>query len=378
MTDRFSPSIDPISAKPEINRSEYVPDIEIDPIEFGRSLLRHRRLIIRTTAAAMILTAAVMLLTPNQYTSSASILPSGNENRLSGLMDLAGSFGLSSSGGLAAENSSALYPSILLSNHVVDGVLTGEYQKITSEGWAQLRLSEYFDRRDANELRADLRRLTAISTDKKLGIVKISVETKHPHLSQAVLSSYIEELEEFLTVKRRTQARANVAYLADQIALQEVELVTAEEVLREFMSVNRNWNSSSDPDLQTDLARLQRDVAIEATTVHLLKEQLELASLEAQKSIPIVRILDEPSLPTIKSGPHRTASTLFVGILVFSILLTGMFLRHLWQRSLSAGDERINVLREEVCDAFPRSSRLLRLTRPAEAVSRDEREGVTV
>ena len=378
MTERFLPTADPVTAKLENSAPTHIPDIEIDPIEFGRSLLRHRRLIRRVTLAAMILTAAVMFLTPNKYTSRASILPSGNENRISGLMDLAGSFGLSAPGGAAAENSSALYPSILRSNHVVDGVLKGEYQRVTSEGWAQLPLSEYFDRRDANMLRSDLRRVTMISTDKKLGLVEISVETKYPHLSQAGLASYLDELEEFLTVKRRTQARANVAYLADQVALQEVELVTAEDFLREFMSANRNWNSSSDPDLQTTLARLRRDVAIEATTVQLLKEQLELANLEAQKAIPIVRILDEPSLPTFKSGPQRTVTTVFVGTMVFSFLVIGLFLRHLWQRTLTAGEGRAKVLRREVCEAFPRSSRLLRFARPAEDIREDEREGVTI
>jgi uncharacterized protein involved in exopolysaccharide biosynthesis len=256
--------------------------------------------------------------------------------------------------------------------------LTGEYWKATDKGSAQLRLSEYFDHRDVNELRADLRRVTSIITDKKLGIVKVSVETEYPHLSQAVLTSYLAGLEEFLTVKRRTQARANVNYLTDQVALQEVELMTAEETLQEFMSTNRNWNASSDPDLHMSLARLQRDVTIEATTVQLLKEQLKLAGLEAQKSIPIVRILDEPSAPTLKSGPKRTTTTLFVGTMVFSILLGGLFLRHLWQHSLALGEEQVNVLRDEVREAFPRSTRLLRLGRSAETDTKREHEEVAV
>jgi len=341
------------------------PDIEIDPIELGRSFIARRRLIAIAVGAIMIVAAVVMMLTPNQYTSHASILPSGNRTELSGLMDLAGTFGLGTSSGAASENSSALYPSILRSNHVLDAVLAREFPTLREEQDGLGHLATYFDHDDRNQLRAALREATSVRADKKLGIVSIEVQTEHPRLSQAVLAAYLADLEDYLSVKRKTQARQNVAYLTDQIAERGADLSSSEDKLGEFMAVNRNWYTSSNPDLQTKLGRLKRDVTIKATTYQLLSEQLELARLEAQKSIPIVRILDEPSLPTFKSGPRRIVTVLFAGLSMLLILTAWIFLRHLTLQADNRG--RIHVLRDELCDAFPRSSRVLRIRRAAES-----------
>jgi len=364
MPKRFSTQSGVSTTRDQDRNASTVPDIEIDPVELGRSFIKRRRMIAISVSAAMAITAVIMLLLPNQYTSQASILPSGSRNELSGLMDLAGTFGLNATGGGTAENSSALYPSILRSNHVVDAVLDRDYPPVREGQDGPTRLDVYFDQDDPNELRAALREVTSVSTHKKLGIVSVKVQTEYPHLSQDVLIAYLEELEDYLNVKRKTHARQSVVYLTDQIAQRSAELTDSEDRLREFMLANRNWHTSTDPDLQTNMARLRRDVTIKTTTYQLLSEQLELARLEAQKSIPIVRILDDPSLPTFKSGPRRTITVIFAGLSTLLLLATWLFLKHLMIQGDDKG--RLHVLRDEFCDAFPRSSRVLRIRRAAE------------
>ena len=312
-------------------------DLEINPVEFIRLLKRNRRLIAAVVVGVMVLTAGAMVFTSNRYRSHASILPSGSRDRLSGLMDIAGQFGVGSLAS-ADENSSALYPSILHSDLVCDGVLKNQYEIVSGGDHRAIQLPEYFATDDPTELRLALSEITSVGEDKKLGIIRMGVETTDPQLSQAVLSEYLTQLETYLRFKRRSQARENETYLTDQRALRSIELTQAEDSLQQFMKVNRNWTTSSDPQLQTELARLRREVELQAKTYLLLFQQLELARLEVQKDIPIVRVLDEPSLPTKKSGPRRTLTTLLAGCLAFLVVISWLFVRDLWRQGMAGID----------------------------------------
>jgi len=310
-------------------------DLEINPIEFVRLLKKKRRLIAAVAVGVMTLTAVVMVLTPNRYCSSASILPSGSRDNLSGLMDLAGQFSVVGVGA-PDQNSSALYPSILRSDLVRDGVLCKRYEIGSRRGRDVVLLADYFGTADPSELRAALSGVTAIGEDKKLGIIRLAVETTTPQLSQGIASEYLTQLETYLRLKRRSQARENESYLTEQQTSRGAELERAEDSLQQFMNVNRNWNTSSDPQLQTELARWKREIERHAKTYLLLSQQLELARLEAQKDIPIVRVLDEPSLPTQKSGPRRAFTTLLTGCLALLTTLTWLFVRDLWRQGAAA------------------------------------------
>jgi uncharacterized protein involved in exopolysaccharide biosynthesis len=338
-------------------------DIEINPVEFIRLLKRNRRLIAAVVVGVMVLTAAAMVFTSNRYRSHASILPSGSRDRLSGLMDIAGQFGVGSLAS-ADENSSALYPSILHSDLVCDGVLKNQYEIMSGGDHRAIQLPEYFATDDPTELRLALSEITSVGEDKKLGIIRMGVETTDPKLSQAILEEYLSQLETYLRVKRRSQARENETYLTDQRALRSIELTQAEDSLQQFMKVNRNWTTSSDPQLQTELARLRREVELQAKTYLLLFQQLELARLEVQKDIPIVRVLDEPSLPTKKSGPRRTLTTLLAGCLAFLVVISWLFVRDLWRQGMAGVDDNSDA--GEDSDDRSRSgqqSRLLNLVR---------------
>lgn len=339
----------------------YQSDIEINPVAFLRQLRQRRLLIAAVVLGAMLITAVVMVLTPNSYRSYASILPSGSRDQLSGLMEIAGQFGVGSMGS-ADENSSSLYPSILRSDLVRSGVLGKQYEVEDEEGRRTIALRDYFDTEDLSELRAALSKSTSINEDKKLGIISLNVETIHPELSQAVLREYLAQLETYLSFKRRSQARENEAYLVVQQQARGEELVQAEESLQQFMQVNRNWNSSSDPQLQTELARFKRVLDVRAKTYLLLTQQLELARLEVQKDIPIVRVLDEPSLPTLKSGPRRTFTTLLVGCLAFLLVISVLFVQNIYRQMISAeGNDSLDGGPADDFTSRIRPSRLLKL-----------------
>ncbi|MEW5923016.1 MAG: GNVR domain-containing protein [Candidatus Zixiibacteriota bacterium] len=289
------------------------PISDINLIETARLLYSRRKFLSGCVLSVMIVTAIVVLLLPNQYRSTASILPSGKVDKMAQLKSLADLDAFMTQD----ENSSEMFPTILTSRTVMDAVLAGEYSFIHDEKVKSLTLAEYFDQDNPERLRQALAEISTFDMDKKTGVIGLSVETKYPRLSKAILSRYLEELESFNMHKRRSQAKDNARFLEREVADRDQQLRKAEEKLQDYQTVNRDWEMTSDPEILKNLMQLKRDVEVKSKTYILVLEQYELARLDAQKDVPIVRILDNPSVPTLKSGPRRMITTFLAGFLTF-------------------------------------------------------------
>jgi len=143
--------------------------------------------------------------------------------------------------------------------------------------------------------------ITNIDLNKKTGVIKISVKTRYPGLSQALLNNILAELENFNMYKRHSSAKESVRYLERELANMEKELKMAEDSLEAFQMANRNWYNTTNPGLLKILSRLKQDVEVKLKTYIFLRSQYETVRLDVQKDIPVVRILDTPSLPVLKS-----------------------------------------------------------------------------
>ncbi|MFQ6008419.1 MAG: hypothetical protein ACE5K8_05630, partial [Candidatus Zixiibacteriota bacterium] len=307
----------------------------------------------------MFLVALRMFTMPNVYRSEAVILPSGIPEGMGAMEELVG---LSGAAGILSENSSLLYPLILQSNLIRDSVLDQVYDITFKNKPMRILLSEYFREDDPNRLRENLGDITTVTSYKRTGEIRISVETKYPELSRAILSEYLEQLENYNRFTRKSAARESQRYLEKRLVAAGRELVQAEEELKDFREANRNWANTTDPTILRDLIRLQRNLEIKTSNYLFLENKLEVAKFNAQKDIPIVRILDWPSLPTIKSGPPRMITIFFSGVIAFTLVVVGIIFSNLWRRSVSGKNRELySSLRRDVACAFPRSTRVLHM-----------------
>lgn len=338
------------------NSSDQAPEkdnsrAEISIIELAHLALRKRYLLAIATFSVMMLAAIGLFLIPNKFQSTASILPSGQTDKLGALKELAG---LGSLAAMNEENSSQLFPSILRSNQVKDPLLKKEFIFDDDGETKRMTLPEYFDDDDPDRLRKALDKITDINMDKKTGVIRLGVETEYPAFSQAILKEMLAELENFNLHKRRSQAKDRENYLAREMTVRETELKDAERKLEEFQSVNRDWDVSSDPELLRILMQMKRDIEIKSKTYIFLREQYEIAKLEVQKDLPVVVLLDEPTLPTQKSGPHRLVMILLAGVMNFVITFIGLFLADSLRKNKDQEQrEAINNLRDDFLRAFP-------------------------
>jgi len=328
------------------------PKSEINLYDLSSLLLRRKKLISYTVGTVMVLAAAGLLLIPNHYQSTATILPTGNSDRFSELKSLAGIGNLTGQD----ENSSDLFPEILQSRQVGENVLDETYRYFDDDNLVESTLAEYFDQDDPDLLLENLRRVTSVHKDSKTGVISIAVDTKTPGLSRAVLQKYLAELEAFNHHKRKSQARDNEHYLARELERSKSELTKAEDSLRLFEMTNRDWNMTSNPEVLTRLGRLKRDVEIKNQAYLYLSQEYEVAKLDAQKDVPIVRLLDRPSLPTQKSWPKRALMLTLITMMTLFFTIAGVVIYEAIRRR-AAGDDRQSAeqLKTEIERAFPRT-----------------------
>ena len=280
-------------------------------IYISRLLVKNIRWVAGIVGGMMVLTLIIVLIMPNQYRSEASILPTGKQDNLSALKMLAGFTG---AGMDMDENSSALFPEVLISNQVRNAIIAHRYSVDFGDGPRKITLKEYFDLEKPERLREALDEITQVESDDETGIIYISITTENPEFSQQILTQTLAELENYNLNIRRSNAKESELYLERELNDQTEKLAESEKALEDFQKANRDWYGSSDPEILMNLGRLKRDIEINSQTYLLLREQYEMARLTAQKDVPIVRILDRPSLPTLKSSPRRTIIIILCGM----------------------------------------------------------------
>jgi uncharacterized protein involved in exopolysaccharide biosynthesis len=330
----------------------YSDNPEPEFFELIGRILRKKRVIFIAALSVMVLSALIVLLMPNLYTSQCSILPTGNTDKFAELRQLAGMGGFSS----IDKNSSELYPVILQSQTIQDNVVMATYSFEHQGKRIEKSFSDYCDSENMDILRRKLASMTRIATDNKTGVIYLFLESRYPGFSRAVLNKYLSELEHFNRYRRLSAAKENVQYLKTELTKVKEQLTAAENELEAFQMANRDWDATSDPETKMTLARLWREIEMKTKMYTLLMEQFELARLEQQKDTPIVRILDAPTLPSMKSAPRRLMTVLLAGILTMLAMTSVlMIIENIKLRCLKTNNNSLEYLRQSVTEAFPRT-----------------------
>lgn len=290
-------------------------------------ILYYKRMTYTVVAVSVMVTLIYCLLIPNWYTSTATILPTGNAGGLSSLSSLAtGSIAKLGLGAMlqADENSSSLYPKILTSRLISEKILNRRYQFTYKKSIMSKTLNEYIGAANIDKALEKLDKLMSIDVDSRTGVIRLSVMTEYPELSAAVVHAYLEELNDYNVNSRQSKGKANKQFISKRLNEVSIELNNSEDALKLFQHNNLNYASANDPSLRQEYLRLQREVSIKETVMLELTKRFEIARVEAARDLPIVQVIDYGSVPIIKSKPHRTMYLLsaFLGSLFFSVVLS--------------------------------------------------------
>lgn len=294
------------------------PDTSATIVEVLSTVWRSKKLIGLTTVSVTILAIIVSLVLPKYYLSTATILPESSSRKLSalsGLSDLAALAGVSVGGEVSAAK---LYPTIVRSEAVLSKVIYAQYT--TSSSKEPFTLVQYWDfesddrEEEYEKTLRELRRELLVSIDGKTNVVTISIMTRDPELSAAIVNNVTRELDSFIRTKQVSSASEQRKWIEARLIEVKRDLERTENALKEFRQRNRRVADS--PQLLLEQERLIREVTINSTVYTELKKQLEIAKIEEIKNMPLVNVMDAARPAVKKEKPNRTL------IVASSFLLT--------------------------------------------------------
>lgn len=312
-----------------MTEEQWEEDDLVSFLSLATLLLRSRVRITRFALAGVVLAALWAVRNPAQFTSSASFIPEGNDvSRASGLASLAGQFGVQ----LSPSNQS-LSPEFyakLLKSPVVLLAIARDTLRVNEMGEKRIGFADLFDitgstpeLRDERGVRV-LKELVKPTSDKLTGIVSVSVSTKWPSVSNAIVTALINGINDFNLKTRQGQASAERQFVEKRLAVANADLRQAEDRLEDLVENNRQITSS--PALQLLRDRLMREVTMKQSVYTSLAQSYEQVRIREVRDTPIISMLEPPSWPALPNSSGRLVALLtglvlggFVGAIVVYI-----------------------------------------------------------
>ena len=225
----------------QTNPSSSIQEDEVNLLDYWRVIRKHHLLVGGLFFVSVALALAVSLLMPNIYESTATLLPPAQPDNSSGLSAL---LGASPVGGAAQglgitlpgmpATSTDLFVAMLSSRVMLDAVIARFDLKTLYEQyrwWSPIVVT----------MKA-VRQWLADSTDIKVtkeGTIEITVEARDSQLASDIANFYVANLERLSRTLNITKASLNRAFIERRLAETRVNMVKAEEELKEFQTHNK-------------------------------------------------------------------------------------------------------------------------------------------
>lgn len=225
------------------SNSQVVDADEVDLIEVGRTIWRHRTIVAAMTLAGTVLAAGISFAQPNIYTATATLMPADSSNdRLSSALSSLGALG-----GLAAQasggfrgNISDKFVAIIQSRRLSEQVINRHQAlpQLFPAQWdtEQGRWKKVPTLMEAHRL---LSNIVSTKIDAKTGLLLLSVDHTDPKFAANLANNYIIELNAFLQGNTLSSAKRNRAFLEQQVAAVIRELSKLENELKEFQQAHK-------------------------------------------------------------------------------------------------------------------------------------------
>jgi capsule polysaccharide export protein KpsE/RkpR len=203
-----------------------------DSAEWLWLLWERRRFIARLTVWGLVLSTIIAFLIPKRYESTTRLMPpdtqSGSGMAMMAALAGKGGMGLSSLAGdlLGMKSSGALFIDILRSRTVEDRLIDRfDLRKVYSDRYWQ----------DARE---DLAKNTAISEDRKSGVITITVNDRDPRRATQMAQAYVEELDRLVAEVSTSSARRERIFIEQRLQAVKEDLDNASKQFSEYASQN--------------------------------------------------------------------------------------------------------------------------------------------
>jgi uncharacterized protein involved in exopolysaccharide biosynthesis len=360
------------------DRYEPVRGDEVSLLDILLVLARHKALIVRMVLVFTVLGVAYALVASEEYTSTAKVVREAQEDMptgLSGGLAALQGFGINI-GGASSGLTPQAYTEILSSREVrlavvrdtfyfadedrkttfvdyvarppgpfgtilkytigLPGTITEAIQSdsgptVATKGGGRIYPTEAEE--EAVKTIAD--RISS-SVDQETGLMTVSVTAGEARLAAGLTESFLRHLTDRVSAIRTEKARRNLGFMEERFAEVEQELRAAEEQLATFVDRNSGIQSAR---LETERARLQRQVSFKSELYQQLQAQVTQARIELQRSEPVITVVEEPVPPLRRSAPRRILIVLLCFILGSILGLAGAFVKSFFDNTEEDAEE---------------------------------------
>lgn len=193
-----------------------------------RQLWNERRLLLRCAIAGLLAATLLAFLIPKLYESTAQLMPpdSQSSGNLALLAGLSGSGGLGMMAGdlLGIKSTGALFTGVLRSRTVEDRIVD------------RFDLKKVYGKSLQVKAREKLAERTALSEDRKSGIITLTVSDRDPKRAAAIADAYVEELDTLMARLTTSSAHRERLFLEERLDAVKKELDVAEKDFSQFAS----------------------------------------------------------------------------------------------------------------------------------------------
>jgi tyrosine-protein kinase Etk/Wzc len=155
-----------------------------------------------------------------------------------------------------------------------------------------------------------LDRQVTVSTNIKANLVSLRTSGRTPELAEQLNRRFLERVNAFNREKRQSKGAAERAFVEQQLATSQAELLSAEGEMEDFLERNRRVGAS--PQLAFQRARLQQRIDQRQEVYRSLSQSYENARIEEVRDIPVITVVDNPEGSARRKG--RIALSLILAL----------------------------------------------------------------
>ena len=213
-----------------------------------RLLWGRKRFFMRAGAIGFLASTLVAFLIPKSFTSTTQLMPPDPQSTSS--MAMMASMAAKAGGGLGGvagdllglKSSGALFISVLRSQTSQDRLVQ------------RFDLRKVYGTRLVMDARAKLDENSAISEDKKSGVITISVTDHNPQLAAALARAYVDQLNSLVSELSTSSAHRERMFLEERLKVAKQELDDASNQLAQFSSKNNTLDIEQEGKAMLDAA----------------------------------------------------------------------------------------------------------------------------
>jgi uncharacterized protein involved in exopolysaccharide biosynthesis len=301
------------------------PD-QVSVLAWANALLRHRWLLLVLPLLAAVVAVAVTLLRDPQYTASSHFIVESSQGQRTPYAGFAAQFGINLNSQGAIE-SPQFYGVLVETRGFLREVAASRFRVAEAGDTATVSLAEALGLEAATpeqRVQSAAQRLTTMTDseiDPTTGMVTLRVTAPSRELAVQINQRMLDLVNRFNVEKRQSRASAERTFVGDRVEEARNGLVQAEESLASFLERNRSYRNS--PQLQFEVARLEREVSLRQQVYTGLVQLFEQARIDEVRNTPAVNVIESPQHVVFPSGRGPLANGLlaFFAAAVAALLL---------------------------------------------------------